>query len=676
MRSASILTVLAAAWLVWASPAVQAQEQPAPAAPVAEAAGTADDGVILDMRAAYARTDKARLAALLPAARGHALEPWAAYWALKARLEEADASEVQAFLARWAGTYQEDRLRNDWLLLAGKRRDWAAFAAEYPRFRMRDDPELRCYEVARKLQQGEPVDITQVDEVRRDWLAERREGEGCLLAAELLHQAGQLPAVDLWLKARLALEAGRIGMARSAVALVGTDAAAEVAQIGNSAMRYLARSASAETRTGRELALLALVRLAAQDPDQAATQLQGWSRRLAPEQRNWAWGVIGKQAALKRQDNASDYFARVERAAELNDDLLGWAVRAALRQQQWTRVAGYVDAMREPVRQQPVWTYWRARAERALAADDAARARADALFERVAGADRGFYGKLALEALSRPLAPPAPPPPLTAEERQAARQHPGLQRALLAIELGLRGEGVREWNYWTSLHEPGGMDDRRLHAAADLACQHEIWDRCINTSERIRGFDDFAQRFPMPHEATVVRQARATDIDPAYVYGLIRQESRFVTSARSHVGASGLMQIMPATARWTARKIGLDGFAPSMINELDTNVLIGTSYLRLALEQFEGSLPLAAAAYNAGPGRPRAWREGPELEGAVWVENIPFGETRDYVKKVLSNTVDYALLLPGQALPLQARLGRVGPAPATEADTLATGEMP
>ena len=225
---------------------------------------------------------------------------------------------------------------------------------------------------------------------------------------------------------------------------------------------------------------------------------------------------------------------------------------------------------------------------------------------------------------------------------------------------------MREWNYWTNLHSPGGKPDRELYAAADLACQHQVWDRCINTSERTKGFIDFAQRFPMPHRDAVVRQSQAIGLDPAYVYGLIRQESRFIMDARSHVGASGLMQIMPATARWTARKIGLEGFTPGQINDRDTNILIGTSYLKLALDEFRGSMPLAAAAYNAGPGRPRNWRNGPVLEGAIWAENIPFGETRDYVKKVLSNTTDYAAYLTGQPQSLKSRLGTVGPAPVDE----------
>jgi soluble lytic murein transglycosylase len=118
-------------------------------------------------------------------------------------------------------------------------------------------------------------------------------------------------------------------------------------------------------------------------------------------------------------------------------------------------------------------------------------------------------------------------------------------------------------------------------------------------------------------------------------------------------GASGLMQVMPATARWTAKKIGLTGFTPDQINDRDTNITIGTAYLKLALDDFAGSMPLAAAAYNAGPGRPRNWRNGPVLDAAIWAENVPFAETRDYVKKVLANTTNYAAC---------SRASRTGPA--------------
>jgi soluble lytic murein transglycosylase len=136
-----------------------------------------------------------------------------------------------------------------------------------------------------------------------------------------------------------------------------------------------------------------------------------------------------------------------------------------------------------------------------------------------------------------------------------------------------------------------------------------VWDRCINTSERTRNSQiDLTQRFPDAAQKAVLARSREIGLDPAYVYGLIRQESRFITDARSGVGASGLMQVMPATARWTAKKIGLTDFKPHQITDRDTNIAIGTGYLKLVLDDFAGSMPLAAAAYNAGPGRPRSWR--------------------------------------------------------------------
>jgi soluble lytic murein transglycosylase len=176
----------------------------------------------------------------------------------------------------------------------------------------------------------------------------------------------------------------------------------------------------------------------------------------------------------------------------------------------------------------------------------------------------------------------------------------------------------------------------------------------------------------MPLKDTVLRRTKEIQLDPAYVYGLIRQESRFIMDAKSVVGAAGLMQVMPATAKWTAKKIGMTNFQPHQITDQEINVTIGTGYLKLVLDDFDGSMPLAAAAYNAGPSRSRNWRKGPVLEAAIWAENIPFNETRDYVKKVLSNTTNYAAIITGQPQSLKARLGTVGPrsaqAPAENTD--------
>ncbi|PWW45681.1 soluble lytic murein transglycosylase [Melaminivora alkalimesophila] len=651
-----ILTpLLAGATLAAATLSVHAQGIAPAAAQVA-----AGDEAVLEMHKAFRRGDKARLAQLLPTAQGHPLEPWAAYWELRARLEEAQPAEVLAFLQRWSGTYQEDRLRNDWLLLLGQRRDWERFADLLPGFRMQDDREVRCYDLSIRLMQGR-ANAESGAEVLQNWYAQRDADDGCAHAAGEMLAAGRIKPLDVWRRARLAADTGRLRAVRQAVTLVAPEAVAQLEQALAAPAKYLAARATAPGRARQELVVLALIRMAQSDAPGAARLLDGkWGVHLSSEERNWVWGVIGKQAAVGLSPDALGYFGRASRDADLTDEMLAWKTRAALRAGQWKAVARSIDAMSAAAREDPAWTYWRARAFMADRPGDEDRAQARKLYERIAGTT-GFYEQLALEELGTPVTPPPPPEPLTAEEKAAARANPSLNRGLYAILLGLRSEGVREWNYATNLHTPGGMAERELLAAADFACQHQVWDRCINTSERTRVGIDMAQRFPMPHRAAVLERTQQIGLDPAYVYGLIRQESRFIMDARSGVGASGLMQVMPATARWTARKIGLEGFTPDQINDRDTNITIGTAYLKLALDDFEGSMPLAAAAYNAGPGRPRNWRNGPVLEGAIWAENVPFAETRDYVKKVLANTVNYAAVLTGRPQSLKGRLGVVGP---------------
>lgn len=654
-----ILTPLLVAVALGGGAAVQAQ-QPG-------AAALSGDEAVLEMQKAFRKGDKLRLAQLLPAARGHALEPWAAYWELRARLEEATPPEVDAFLQRWAGTYQEDRLRNDWLLLLGQRRDWERFAEHHPRFRMGDDREVRCYALTiEHLKGSAPADAG--EQVLSNWYAQRDADDGCAYAASELLAGGRIKPIDVWRKARLAAEANRPRAVRRAVEIVAPEALTPLRAALDSPTKFLTGRATATGRERQELVVLALTRMAVSDTPGAARLLEAkWGVHLSAEERNWLWGLIGKQAAVGLSPDALGYFAHASRDADLTDDMLGWKTRAALRAGQWKLVAKSIDAMSPAAREEPTWTYWRARAYMSDRPGDEDRAHAKKLYERIAGTT-GFYEQLALEELGARITLPPAPAPLTAEEKAAARANPSLNRGLYAILLGLRSEGVREWNYATNLHTPGGMAERELLAAADFACQRQVWDRCINTSERTRSAIDMAQRFPTPYRDAVLARTRAIGLETAYVYGLIRQESRFIMDARSGVGASGLMQVMPATARWTARKIGLDGFTPDQINDTDTNITIGTAYLKLALDDFQGSMPLAAAAYNAGPGRPRNWRNGPVLEAAIWAENVPFGETRDYVKKVLANTVNYAALLTGQPQSLKSHLGVVGPREAAGED--------
>lgn len=653
------------AWLMGGAQAQSTAQQPA--------APGAEERALLDAREALRRGDRTRLAALrqqLMAAR-HPMAGWADYWELSLRLNQATADEVRAFMERWSGSYVEDRLRNDWLLEAGRRRDWDEFRRELPRFRMNDDREVTCYALWADALGGR--------ELRREalaaWHAQREADDGCHQLATHLRDTQQIGPADLWRRLRATTETARQRPARQAAQLLGPATAKHLDQLWEQPERFMNRLPQLDRSVQLQLGVLAVMRLATQDPEAAERQLSGaWAQRLRGEWAAAAWGAVAKAAALRQLDRAGilaeralQQLARAEASGSiaddgLSDDTLAWIVRALLRDtaqrpQAWLGVEQAIERMDVAQPLDPAWAYWRARSllarSRVGSAGDALRDEALSQLGRIAS-PLHFYGQLALEEIGQRVTTLPQAAPTTTAERDQAAANPGLQRGLRLIELGLRSEGVREWNFTLI-----GRTDRELLAAAQWACERQIVDRCISAAERTRDEIDTSLRYPLAFKEDIVRAAQAAALDPSLVFGLIRQESRFVFYARSHVGASGLMQVMPPTARWTAKRIGLD-LPPHWREDRSTNLRLGTAYLRMVLDDFGGSVPMALSGYNAGPNRPRRWREGPTLEAAIWAETIPIHETRDYVKKVLANATVYAQRLALPAAPaLKTRLGQV-----------------
>jgi soluble lytic murein transglycosylase len=328
-------------------------------------------------------------------------------------------------------------------------------------------------------------------------------------------------------------------------------------------------------------------------------------------------------------------------------------VRSALRAGDWALVRSGIDAMPASLKDDSAWVYWLGRAYKA----QGQREQADERFQSIAGLT-SFYGQLALEELGQKITIPARAAAPSEEDLAAMASNQGFRRAFRFLDMNMRFEGYREWNW-----QLRKMTERQLLAAAEFARRSNVLDRMVNTSDRTRTEVDFTQRFPSPHHDIMHPATRDLGLDKAWVYGLIRQESRFVQAARSHVGASGLMQLMPATAKEVARKIGMTDFSQARINDVGTNILLGTNYLNIVLQSLDGSQPLATAAYNAGPGRPKAWRATltRPVEGAIFAETIPFAETRGYVKNVMSNATYYAALFENAPQSLKARLGTITP---------------
>jgi len=622
----------------------------------ASAAAASEDDALVGAYDAYRAGDAIRFARQAGDLEAHPLAPWLDYWRLAMRLEDAAPADVSEFLARHRDTYVAELLRGDWLRLTGKRGDWQEFNREvraYPR----DDLEIRCYGWSSRLERD---DDSAFAEAREMWLLPSELPEGCARLADTMVTRERLDVTEIWKRVRVLFEHGQITAAKTALGYLPRGEAPDerlLAEAARQPKRFFARlPKTLESRPAREVAVLAAVRYARNDPKATAALLEGaLGQRLPRADLEYLWARVAHEGAREHLPEALDWYAHAG-DAELPDHALAWKVRAALRAGQWSTVRDTIDRMSAAARQEATWTYWYGRALAALGEPDGSRA----YFLRIAG-QPDFYGLLATEELGYVVTPPEAMHEPSDEEVEAARRDPGLARALELIRLGIRTEGVREW-----LFSIRSLDDTRLLAAAELARRAGVYDRAISTADRTERLHNFALRYPVPFRDVFGEYARTQGLDEAWVMGLVRQESRFIAEARSSQGAAGLMQVMPRTARFVAAKIGLRNYRPASVTDIETNVTLGTGYLKMVLDQL-GHPVLASAAYNAGPARARRWRD-PEraLEGAIYAETIPFGETRDYVKKVTANAVFYAAMLEKKLTPIKARLGTIAPRSAAE----------
>lgn len=618
---------------------------------VGAARGQSTDLDFVAARDAFRAGDAARLERLVPALKGHLLEAYVDYWRLRLTLDDADPEAVHAFLARHADMPLAERLRGEWLKSLGKRQAWDLFAADYPAHGA-EDAELACYAAQLRLaRSGDgPPDLS---DARRFWFSGREQPESCQPVFAALLAQGGLSAADVWTRFRLAHEAGNFRLAtRIAGELPPSDRPSprEFQRIERNARTMLAKGdfrwASA---SGRELALYALDRVAQADAAGAHAAWARWASRVPRDDRLYGYLLVAYRGATQLVPAASLWYREAE-DAPTNEAQRAWRVRAALRTGAWSEVERAIDAMPAGEAFEPAWRYWKARALAAEGRDeDATR-----LYAALA-TERSFYGLLAAEALGETVLPVSKPlsPQPAALAAFAAREP--VRRVVKLSALDLRPEAQREW-----IEVVQGLSDDELLLAATFAQSAGLYDRSINTADLTRVRHDFALRYPMPFAAQLETAARDNGLDAALVFGLVRQESRFVSDIVSSSGAIGLMQLMPPTARWVARRAGDDEHAVELRDPSD-NARLGAYYLRYVLDKLDDLPVLGAAAYNAGPKRAQTWRGATPLEGAIYVETIPFAETRDYVKKVLANAMFYQARLGLHYVALKDRLGVVTP---------------
>ena len=580
----------------------------------------------------------------------HVLQPYAEYWRLALNGRNDDA-RIADFLARYPGSRLAEMLRADWLKSLGAREAWPLYLAEYPRL-VKPDSAHQCYAYRAEAALG---NTGRQREAVSLWFTGRDMPSACSPLFARLIEAGLINQEDIWRRFRLALDAGNPGVAKVVASMLLVDErplAARLDQAISDPARLLNGSSLDMSQRGdREIALYALDQLARRDSGDAEQALRKRLPQFSPVEASTAWARLATWAARRHESSAALQWFQQAGVMAVNDAQREWWARAALRVGDWKGVQQVINSMTESMQTEPAWRYWRARALQA----NGQRFAANAIFLALSR-EPHYYGQLAQEELGPVAQAPVINIKMGGDDVATIGRDPGVARALALQDLGLRSDATQEWNW--SIRE---FTDPQLLAAAELARRNEWYDRAINTAERTRELHDFELRFIAPYREQAQQAARENQIDEAWVFGLMRQESRFINVARSSVGASGLMQIMPATARWIARRLGIKRFDPSEMRDPGKNIQFGAFYLKHVQTTLDDSPVLATAAYNAGPSRAQRWRDTEPMEAAVYIESIPFAETRDYVKKVMSNAMYYAARFGQPSVLLKDRLGIVPP---------------
>lgn len=581
-------------------------------------------------------------------AQAHPLAPYAEYWALSLQLSRVDAAMVRDFLQRYADFPFQDRLRGEWLKVLGKRQDWQTFMQEWPNFR-RDDMAVQCYALQARHLSG---DSKALAEAKQLWLNISDPPENCETVFDLLQNQGLLTEQDIWLRIRLAMQEGKVSVAKEN--LSRRLPSASVLQKGGMLDKiYQNPQRFLESSKGRinsawehQLHLVAMERLARSQPEYALTFWQKYQRHYSAEEQNYFWGRLALYAARKHLPQAMDWYAQITPDAPLDAEQWAWKARAAIRGQNWQLLSATINAMPTSLQQEAVWRYWKARTLKFQQQTVAANSILLPLSR-----ERSYYGLLAEESLGDVIGAIPNDFKINESDVQKAASLPGIQRASALQNYDLRFEARQEWQLAIL-----SLDDRQLLALAEYAARQQWYDLSILTADKTRFMHDSALRYPTPFRELMQNAAQAQALETDWVYGIIRQESRFMHFARSGAGAVGLMQVMPATASWIAKRMGWQDFRQDKVREIDSNIRLGTYYMRYTLDTLNGQMLLATAAYNAGPSRARRWLGQDLMDGTIYAETIPFTETRQYVQKVMANTYYYAQRLGLKLRPMTQRM--------------------
>ncbi len=584
---------------------------------------------------------------LLPELEDYPLYPYLAYAELRRRLSHANAAEIEEFLDSYGDTPLASRLRRSWLKTAYRKKRWLEVLRAY---RSTSNAAIKCRYIHALLEIGQADEaLAQVEDV---WLVGYSQPPACDPVFEAWRDAQRLTPGLTWSRIRLAMKAGRPGLARYLSRYLPEDERylvelwRRVRSHPPTVMKH--RLFWDDRPEVREILVYGIARWARRAPEKAA---EGW-RQLEEGYAFNETQVAAAQRAIGLRFASHDDGEALRWLGDIDDRWADQRVRetgvvSALRTGQWEQALVWIGKLEAAGDDNERWGYWRARSLAEMGEEGPAM---DILSDLAN--ERSFYGFMAADHAGLSYSLNESPLALSEGEIEAIAWNPGIRRARELFLLGRNVDARREWHYTTST-----MSSQELAAAAALAHRLSWHDRAILTLGRTEQLDDLKLRFPLAYREPVMRQARELSIDPAWVFAVMRQESAFSADARSPAGAMGLMQLMPRTARLVARHTNTRYRSRRQLYNADLNIQLGSAYLRRLLDQLDEHPALATAAYNAGPHRVKRWLpKDSAMPSDLWIESVPFHETRDYLKRVFAYTAIYEQRLGQETTRLSERL--------------------
>lgn len=569
--------------------------------------------------------DKKGFSQLKDRLRSYPLHPYLEYADLKSRIRSVQRAEVDQFLVRYADHFLAGYTRGIWLHELARRNHWQNYLTYYDG---RKNKTLSCHAVNAAVQVRKQSETELVDLVKQKWLVSFSQPKACDPAFAWLKKQIKIDNELRWQRTALALDKRNWKLARAlGKKLTGTRAKQYQAwpTIRRSPQKILSKAYSANTEQHRKLALYTVSKVLAEDLVKAEELWEKLKARysFSDEQR---YKLERKLAIRSAQRHYDDALARLEAlpGQAVNARVREWRVRAALRTQDWKGAYKHLLNMLPEEQIQDQWVYWRGRVEQQIGNGHVAKL----AYQRLAD-KRGYYSFLAAERLGSSYAFTPDSPQVELQTLNALALTPAFMRVRELLEHEQLNYARVEWARATK-----SLDDKRLMAAGLLAHRWQWHEQAIRIASRLERYDDLDLRFATPHRQQVERYAQAVNIDPNWAQAIMRRESAYAADARSGVGARGLMQLMPATARHVARKQGWKWQGVNKLNLPETNIRYGTAYLAELSDELK-EIPLVTAAYNAGPHRVRKWLpEHGALPLDIWIDTIPFDETRKYVHAV------------------------------------------